>query len=73
MKRRSTGSKARRKSSADDILDNPVVQEIRAIRARMWKDGGGTVEGYLKLVQREAKEVQRRRPTARAKPRRRAG
>jgi len=29
---------------------DPVVDEIRAIRARMWKQGGGTAEGYLKLM-----------------------
>lgn len=30
--------------------DDPVVDEIRAIRAKLWREAGGTVEGYLRLM-----------------------
>ena len=30
--------------------DDPVVREIRAIRARFWKQGGETGAGYLALM-----------------------
>lgn len=32
--------------------DDPVVQEVRAIRQRLWKQGGGTFDGLLKLLDR---------------------
>lgn len=30
--------------------DDPVVEEIRAVRARLWKEAGGTVEGLVRLI-----------------------
>ena len=30
--------------------DDPVVEEVRAIRARLWKEAGGTVEGLVRLI-----------------------
>ena len=30
--------------------DDPVVEEVRAIRARLWKEAGGTVEGLVSLI-----------------------
>ena len=30
--------------------DDPVVEEIRAVRARLWKEAGGTVEGLMRLI-----------------------
>jgi len=44
--------------------DDPVVSEVRAIRAKLWKEGGGTIEGFLKLLHREAKtkRIRRARP-----------
>jgi len=48
--------------------DDPVVAEVRAIRAAMWREAGGTVEGYLRLLDREAKT---RKPASSKKPRQR--
>jgi len=45
--------------------DDPVVAEVRAIRAKMWKEGGGTVAGFLELVHR--------RTSGTPLPRKRAG
>lgn len=45
--------------------DDPVIDEIRKIRADMWKEGGGTIEGYLRLVRERSGE---RRPTTTRKP-----
>jgi hypothetical protein len=38
------------------IPDDPVVAEVRRWRAQMEKEGGGTVEGVLRLVARRAAE-----------------
>lgn len=35
---------------------DPVVEEIRAIRRKLWAEAGGTVTGYLELVRRRAAE-----------------
>jgi hypothetical protein len=35
------------------IVDDPVVAEVRAIRAKLWKEAGGTVEGLIALLNRE--------------------
>lgn len=45
----------------DIIADDPVVQEIREIRARMWEEAGRTMEGYTRLVKEEAAKA---RPSA---------
>lgn len=34
------------------VYDDPVVAEVRRIRAMLWKQAGGTVEGYLALNRR---------------------
>jgi hypothetical protein len=31
-----------------------VVSDVRAIRARLWKQGGGTAKGYLELMSKLA-------------------
>lgn len=41
--------KAQRRSEVDD-----VIAEVRDIRAQMWKEAGGTIEGYRELIRREA-------------------
>lgn len=33
-----------------DWPDDPVVAEVRAIRAKLWQEAGGTVAGFIKLV-----------------------
>lgn len=47
--------------------DDPVVAEVRAIRARLWKEAGGTIDGFLKLL---AKEKRAAIPADRSKVRR---
>ncbi len=42
--------------------EDPVVAEVRAIRAELWREAGGTVEGLLKLIGAEHRARQRRRP-----------
>lgn len=37
-------------SRRQDLLEDPVVEEIRAIRRRMQEEAGGTLEGLLKLI-----------------------
>ena len=34
--------------------DNPVVAEVRAIRAKLWEEGGGTVAGFIDLIRHRA-------------------
>lgn len=34
--------------------EDPVVAEVRAIRAKLWKQGGGTAAGYLALMREQA-------------------
>jgi hypothetical protein len=36
--------------------DNPVIREIREIRARLWREGGRTMRGYLDLIRRRSAE-----------------
>ena len=36
--------------------DDPVVEEVRAIRARLWKEAGGTVEGLVRLIDADQPE-----------------
>ena len=32
------------------LSEDPVVEEVRAVRARLWKEAGGTVEGLMRLI-----------------------
>lgn len=50
-------------SQSPSPTPDPVVAEVRAIRARLWKEGGGTAAGYLKLMRETASPL----PTGRAK------
>jgi hypothetical protein len=45
------------------IEEDPVVAEVRRIRADLWREGGSTVAGLLRLL--EAPKVKKRRPPAR--------
>ena len=40
---------------------DPVVQEVRQARAELWKEGGGTIESFIRVVEKYAS----RRPTRR--------
>ncbi|HYE61631.1 MAG TPA: hypothetical protein VD997_06520 [Phycisphaerales bacterium] len=48
--------------------DDPVVKEVRAVRARLLKKGGGTVAGYFRAMD----EVSERRAMSGGKRRRSA-
>ena len=48
------------------VLDDPVVREVREARARLWREGGGTIEGYIRAVH-ETMEGVRPRPRTRRK------
>jgi hypothetical protein len=37
--------------------DSPVVEEVRRARAALWKEGGGTLEGYLALMDQKVAEL----------------
>lgn len=51
------------------LVEDPVVEEVRAIRAELWREAGGTVAGLIRLL--EQRKPPKRRPTA-AKGRRTA-
>jgi hypothetical protein len=36
--------------TAKPIIDDLVIREIRAARGRLWKEGGGTFEGFQRVV-----------------------
>lgn len=46
------------------VQDDPVVEEVRAIRAKLWQEAGGTVEGLISLLDAERSKM---RTTAKAK------
>jgi hypothetical protein len=50
---------------------DPIVEEIRAVRQRIWEEGGGTAEGFFRRI-RELSE-QYRQAEQKPKPRRKAG
>jgi hypothetical protein len=31
-------------------MDDPVVEEVRAVRAQLWREAGGTPEGLIALL-----------------------
>jgi hypothetical protein len=37
--------------------DPPTVSRVRAVRAKMWKDAGGTIQGAIELARREASRL----------------
>jgi hypothetical protein len=49
------------------VKEDPVVAEIRRIRANLWREGGGTVVGLLRLV--ETRKPPKRRTPARKRSR----
>jgi hypothetical protein len=47
--------------------DDPVIQEVRRARAQLWEEGGGTIEGYMRVVkEKAAKARERQEATAQA-------
>jgi len=43
--------------------EDPVVGEVRAARARLWQEGGGTMSGLARLVKQRAGVIRKRRRT----------
>lgn len=39
------------------VIEDPVVQEVREARAQLWREGGGTIEGYIRAVHEAVKEI----------------
>jgi hypothetical protein len=62
MKKMKTKTKMKKKS----VLDDPVVREVREARASLWREGGGTIEGYIRAVH-EIVEGTQPRPRSRRK------
>ncbi len=51
-------------SRRQDLLNDPVVEEVRAIREKMVREAGGTIDGLLRLI-RESKPVRTSRTGSR--------
>ena len=43
------------------LPEDPVVQEVRSIRADLWREAGGTVAGLIRLL--EQRKRPKRKPT----------
>ena len=52
--------------------DDPVVGEVRAARARLWREGGETMEGLARLVNERVKTLRKGRRITRGKSTRKA-
>lgn len=33
------------------LVEDPVVDEVRSIRAALWREAGGTVAGLIRLIE----------------------
>ncbi len=44
------------------LAEDPVVAEVRSIRAELWREAGGTVAGLIRLLEQGKRP--RRKPTA---------
>ena len=42
------------------VAEDPVVAEVRRIRAELWREAGGIVAGLLRLLQ--SRKILKRRP-----------
>ena len=49
------------------IIDDPVVREVREARAKLWKEGGGTVAGFIRVVKERTAHKRRSQKVARRK------
>jgi hypothetical protein len=45
-----------KRTTAISWPDDPVVAEVRRIRAAMWKEAGGDFDAYFEMVKREGAE-----------------
>lgn len=48
------------------LTEDPVVEEVRAIRADLWRQAGGTVTGLMRLLD-QGKRPKRRAAAGRSK------
>ncbi len=39
--------------------DDPVILEVRRARAKLWEEGGGTIEGLMRVVKRKAARIRK--------------
>lgn len=51
---RKTSTTKPAKPGPDPFRDPPTIARIRAVRARMLRDAGGTLDGLTRLAQQEA-------------------
>jgi len=49
------------------LIDDPVVREVREARAKLWKEGGGTIAGFIRVVKQRTARKRRRGTGARRK------
>ncbi len=49
-------------SKKDQWPDDPVVREVREARAKLWKEGGGTFEGFRRVVAKHVDRIKRSKP-----------
>jgi len=54
------------------IWKDPIVEEVRAIRAQLVREAGGTLDGLIKLVKSESRKREngrtpKRQPLSKAK------
>ena len=65
------------KKNEPSWLDDPVVEEIRGIRRKLWKEAGETVHGYMerieKIAQQESPRERKKSDKTRAKTAPQAG
>ncbi len=43
---------------------DPLIREIREVRQRLWQEGGGTVSGLMRVVERSLADRKTGRPVA---------
>ena len=48
------------------LPEDPVVEEVRSIRAELWREAGGTVAGLIRLIE-QRKPSKRKRTAAKSK------
>ena len=51
----------------ESAFDDPVVREVRAAREKLWKEGGGTIQGFRRVVRKRAAKLKPRAKTSKKK------
>jgi hypothetical protein len=55
------------------MIDDPLVNEIRAIRTKMWEECGGDFKKYMEMVRQQRSRYQDRLVTKEQLPSRKSG